>query len=111
MGLAIAAEPTPKTSQYSQKALLKNWALSRCLGRAYGAKEAEDDANRTAGAYFEFSRVPVERFEALSVLVDKYLRPDYRGSEGGSFNTMKCIDLFHSQELDSLSATLSRGGK
>lgn len=106
---AEAADPIPRTAKYSQKILLKNWALSRCLGQAYGVKAAQDDAYRTAGAYLEFSIVPVERFDSLSALVDKYLRADYRGSQEGSFNTMKCIDLFHSRELDRLAASLVRG--
>lgn len=104
---ASAADPTPQTGKYSQKTLLKNWTLSRCLGQAYGIKAAEDDAYRTAGAYLEFSRVPVERFERLSALVEKYLRADFRGSVEGSYNTMKCIDLFHSRELDRLATRLA----
>lgn len=108
---AWAVEPAPATARYSHKSLLKNWALSRCLGQAYGVKTVEEDAYRTAGAYFEFSRLPVERFDSLSALVEKYLRADYRGSIEGSYNTMKCIDLFHSRELDRLSERLARRGR
>lgn len=104
MAPALQAEPAvlPQTSQYSQKQLLKNWALSRCLGEISDNEAVAADANRSAAGYFEFSSVPVEGFEKLSALVGKYAGARYRGSVEGSFHTMQCIDLFHSAELERL---------
>jgi hypothetical protein len=96
-----------EASSYSQKTLMKNWALSRCLGQVYGDGKATEDANASASAYLEFGRQPIEAYEALSVVIGKYANKKYAGSLRSDFNTMKCIDLFHSKELDELSSKFS----
>lgn len=90
--------------KYSQKTLLKNWALSRCLGQVYVDGKAGQDATASASAYLEFGRQPIQVYEALGVIVDKHVNKKYAGSVRSEFNTMKCIDLFHSKELDDLSS-------
>lgn len=111
--LAICTVASPVYGQdhgarkYSQKLLLKNWALSRCLGQVYPNSKSADDANASASAYLEFGRQPIQVYEALSVIVDKYANKNYSGSVRAEFNTMKCIDLFHSKELDALSTKYS----
>ena len=95
------------TKNYSQKTLLKNWALSRCLGQVYTDGKTKEDANASASAYLEFGRQPLEVYETLSHLIDKYANKKYAGSVHSSFNTMKCIDLFHSKELDELASKFS----
>jgi hypothetical protein len=47
---AIAQEAATRT--YSQKTLLKNWALSRCLAKVFTDTATQDDANATAGDLF-----------------------------------------------------------
>lgn len=90
------------TSTYSQKTLLKNWALSVCLAKVAKNAEFKEDANATAGAYLEFGRQPIEAYDALRELVDRYVRRQYSGSVPSEFNTMKCIDLLNSKELEAL---------
>jgi hypothetical protein len=85
---------------YSQKTLLKNWALSRCLGRVATDEKSRSDAYATASAYLEFGHQGKEEYDGISVLVEKYVSTPYGGSIESNFNTMKCIDLFHSKELD-----------
>jgi hypothetical protein len=102
------AHAQEETSKYSQKMLLKNWALSRCLGQVYADEKTKEDANATAGAYLEFGRQPIESYEALSRLVDEYANRKYAGSIQSDFNTMKCIDLFNSEKLEKLVSKLSR---
>jgi hypothetical protein len=102
---AIAQENGAST--YSQKTLLKNWALSRCLGQVYADGKATEDANASASAYLEFGRQPIEAYEALAVVIGKYANRKYAGSVRSNFNTMKCIDLFHSTELDELVSKFS----
>lgn len=94
-------------SKYSQKTLLKNWALSRCLGQVYTDGKAKEDANASASAYLEFGRQPLAAYEAVGLIVDKYANKRYTGSVRSDFNTMKCIDLFHSKELDELAGKFS----
>jgi len=107
--LAMSQHAAAQESQirsYSQKTLLKNWALSRCLAQVAVGSAEKDDANATAGAYLEFGKQPLEAYEELGRLVDEYAGRAYRGSIESSFNTMKCIDLFHSRELDRLTDKL-----
>lgn len=89
-------------AELSQKELLKNWALSRCLATVYADPEVRDDASATAAAYLEFGNQPMGAYEALDALVDRYARQKRSGSVPSQFNTMKCIELFRSNELDSL---------
>ena len=93
------------TEHYSQEMLLKNWALSRCLAKSYGDKTVRDDANATASAYLEYGKQPIETYNQLDGLVDKYVSLAYGGSVKSDFNTMKCIDLYHSQELQEMVLT------
>lgn len=86
---------------YSQKTLLKNWALTVCFARISPDDAAKTDASATASAYLEFGKQPPEAYDELRALVGKYVGMKYGGHETkAEFNTMKCIDLFHSKELD-----------
>ena len=109
-GLLLAGQGLAQSEvrSYSQKTLLKNWALSSCLARVYEDQNTRDDASAAAAAYLEFGRQPIEAYESLERLVEKYASRKYFGSIQSDFNTMKCIDLFHSRELDSLVRRLLR---
>ncbi len=96
------------TQEYSQQTLLKNWAFSVCLASVSKNQEAIDDANATASAYLEFGKQPIEAYQALKKLSEQYAKRQYAGSIKSEFNTMKCIDLFHSKELDILVNELTR---
>lgn len=89
-----------------QKILLKNWTLSRCLAQVYTDTKTKDDANATAAAYLEAGRQSIDSYESLDALIKKYVNKKYSGSIKSEFNTMKCIDLLNSKELDSLSSKL-----
>ncbi len=94
-----ASAHTSLTEHYSQEMLLKNWALSRCLAKTYDDEKVRDDANATASAYLEYGKQSIETYNQLDELVDKYVNLAYGGSVKSDFNTMKCIDLYHSKEL------------
>ena len=98
---AVAQEPA--TAKYSQKTLLKNWALSRCVAQIAPDEASRKDANATAAAYLEFGHQPIETYEAIETLVGTFIKREYAGSTKSSYNTMKCVDLFYSAELDRLS--------
>ncbi|AFK64167.1 hypothetical protein TKWG_22710 [Advenella kashmirensis WT001] len=93
-------------SDDNQIKLFKYWALARCgatLSKQAGSAALEEDWSNTAAAYLEYSTVPLEANEAAQALVDKFLKTTTRsGSTGGSYESMKCIDLFNSKELDVL---------
>lgn len=104
-GVSAASDVSPK---YAQKALLKNWAMSRCLAEAYSDQSSKDDANASAAAYLESGNQPIEAYEKLGELAVKYAKLNYGSVSGSKLNTMKCIDLFNSKELDALASRLSR---
>lgn len=92
---------------YSQKTLLKNWALSRCLAQVYTDATSKNDANATASAYLERGRQSIDAYDELSTIIDKYAKRTYEGSIKSDFNTMKCIDLLNSKELERKTRTLT----
>jgi hypothetical protein len=96
----------PEASKYSQRDLLKNWAMSACLDFIATDQKARDDADATASAYMEFSKQPIEAFDGLRKLAQQYASKHYGGSIPSDFNTMKCIDLYHSKDLDTLVSKL-----
>ncbi|MEN3113429.1 T6SS amidase immunity protein Tai4 family protein [Uliginosibacterium paludis] len=85
---------------------MKNWALSACIARMAKDPETRNDASLTASAFLENSQQDLEDFEQLGKLVDDYLALQYGGSVKSDYNTMKCIDLFHSRKLDQLASRL-----
>ncbi|MCS0612296.1 type VI secretion system amidase immunity protein Tai4 [Massilia kyonggiensis] len=103
-----ARDGAPMTASYSQMDLLKNWALSTCLATVATDPAQRADANATAGAYMEFGRQAPEAYAALRELAENYAARRYNGSVEGRFDTMKCIDLFHSRELNSLATRLAK---
>jgi hypothetical protein len=86
----------------AQDQALKNWALSRCLAKANQSERAGDDAAKSAAAYLEMSKVGIEVYDKLDGLVDNYLKRAYGGSVKSDYNTMKCIDLYQSSDLQVL---------
>jgi len=91
-----------------QKMLMKNWALSTCFARIAEDQATKADAGLTASAYLENSQQDLEDFDKIDKLVEKYLAKKYGGSVASNYNTMKCVDLFHSKELDRLAGKLVR---
>ena len=97
----------PRTQTYSDKDMLKNWALSRCVAAIAKDETARDDAYATAGAYFEFAAYSLETYGKINEIVSRYVRKKYGGSIPSEFNTMKCIDMYHGKELDELVRTVT----
>jgi hypothetical protein len=111
--IAIAAQQVraqPMTANYDQKTLLKNWTLSVCLAQIAQDVRTAEDAGLTASAYLEYGHQGVEAYDELRKLVGKYKNLKYGGSVKAEYNTMKCIDLFHSKELERLTARLASKG-
>ncbi len=90
------------SAENPQAALLKKWALSRCLAKASADSPAGDDAAKTAAAYLEMGTAEIEVYEKVDALAGSYLKREYTGSVKSNYNTMKCLDLFDSDELDRL---------
>ncbi len=94
-------------STENQIKLFKFWALARCnatVSKQAGSPSLQEDWSNTASAYLEYLTLPLEANTAAESLVQEYLKTTRGGSAGGSYETMKCIDLFNSRALDALSA-------
>ncbi|MDH2433576.1 T6SS amidase immunity protein Tai4 family protein [Pokkaliibacter sp. MBI-7] len=106
-GLWLSQAQADTGTQYSAQDKLRNWALSHCLAKAYGTETAAGrDASITASIALEHSKASAESMQKLDAMVDKYLRRSYSGPVQGQFKTKKCLDLYTSAELKTLSKNI-----
>lgn len=104
-GSAVHSPEAPARS-YAQN--YKDMVLATCLAQAYKADPA---AARDAGSsvselrdwtYYDMEKAPDE----IKALVDAYLKRDYFNPlaeaevKGVRFDTLKCLDLYHSKALE-----------
>jgi hypothetical protein len=83
----------------------KDRALAACISAAYPGSPAGEDAGITQSAFLEWTYYDDEPGNAATdQLVKKYLQRDYsnpvEGYAGAKFDLLKCIDMYHSRELD-----------
>ena len=105
--LSCANKPDNNSLVDAEKLYFKNWTLSRCLSEIATNQSQKQDALNTASSYLEISSMPIEAFSSADELVKMFLAKNYSGSTQGTFNTKKCIDLFHSEELEKLYQSLA----
>ncbi|EKS66453.1 MULTISPECIES: type VI secretion system amidase immunity protein Tai4 [Caballeronia] len=102
--------PEAPSRTYAQN--YKDMVLAICVATAYkGSNDAAVDAGSSASAlrdwtYYDLDKSPAE----VEALVRKYLRRDYYNplveaeAKGADirFDFLKCLDLYHSKELERL---------
>jgi hypothetical protein len=93
---------------YSPIQYLKNFALSTCIADGYKSDDVVKDSTAAAGGYLELGSFPFEAYEQAAALGKTFLAKDYQGKSGEQLTLMKCIDFFHSKELDRLAKRYSR---
>jgi hypothetical protein len=101
---AVAGEVRVK---YSPVEYLKNFALSICVADGYTSEEAKKDSLAAADGYSELGGLPFEAYERAESLARQFLAKTYESASGQSLTLMKCIDLFHSKELDRIARAYS----
>lgn len=106
--LAAGAKIADGRVEYSPAQYLKNFALSRCIAEGYKSEEVVKDSSAAAGGYLELGSSPIEAYREADSLAQKFLAKDYQGKSGEKLTLMKCIDLFHSAELDQLAKRYGR---
>jgi len=101
------ASPQAGVRTYAQN--YKDMVLAECIATAYRSEQgAAVDAGSSASAlrdwtYYDWEKHP---YDEITSLVDKYLARDYRNPlveseiKGVRFDLLKCLDLYHSKELD-----------
>jgi hypothetical protein len=101
---AIAADPIAAI-QRDNGQNYKDRALAACISAAYKGSRAGEDASITQRAFLEWTYYDDDNGNAATdQLVEKYLHRDYgnpvEGYADAKFDLLKCIDMYHSKELD-----------
>lgn len=104
---AAADSPQAGARTYAQN--YKDMVLVTCVADAYkGDKHAATDAGSSVSALRDWTEYDLEKApDEIKGLVDKYLARDYRNPlveaeiKGVRFDLLKCLDLYHSDELGS----------
>ncbi len=86
----------------TSKLNFKNYALSTCIADGYKSKEIISDAAAAARGYLEFGELPLEAYTEATLLGRKYLKKTYKSKVGAKLSLMKCLDFYHSKELEAL---------
>ena len=94
--------------EYSAIQYLKNFALSACIAQGYAADEVVKDSRAAAGGYLELGSFSLEASMEAAALAKTFLARENEGKHGDKLTLMKCIDLFHSKELDQLARKHSK---
>ena len=88
---------------YTPIQYLKNYALSSCIADGYQSKDVINDASAGANGYKELGSLDIDAYNEAAVLGRKFLTKEYLSQNGEKLVLMKCIDFYHSKELDRLS--------
>jgi hypothetical protein len=101
-----AASPQAPNRSFGQN--YKDMVLATCVANAYkNDKAAPADAGSSVAALRDWTYYDLEKSpDAVKSLVDSYLARDYRNplaeseAKGVKFDFLKCLDLYHSKELE-----------
>jgi len=85
---------------YTPIQYLKNYALSSCIADGYQSKDVVNDASAGANGYMELGSLGIDAYNEAAVLGRKFLAKEYLSKSGEKLILMKCIDFYHSKELD-----------
>jgi hypothetical protein len=88
--------------EYSPIQYLKNYALSACIAGGYKSDEVVKDSSAAASGYLELGSLPFDAYTEAALLGRKFLAKKYQSISDEKLTLMKCIDFFHSEELDQL---------
>ncbi|WP_175820355.1 type VI secretion system amidase immunity protein Tai4 [Burkholderia sp. BCC0419] len=100
------SSPQAGARTYAQN--YKDMVLAECVATAYrNEPSAAMDAGSSASALMDWTDFDLERNpDASKSLVNRFLARDYRNPvveseiKGVRFDFLKCLDLYHSQELE-----------
>ncbi|CAO95668.1 T6SS amidase immunity protein Tai4 family protein [Erwinia tasmaniensis] len=87
---------------YTPSQYLKNYALSTCISQGYQSKEVKEDAAAAARGYLEFGDYSLAAHTAVRNLGKAFLAKEYTSQSGQPMTLAKCIDFYHSEQLDKL---------
>ncbi|NWD77154.1 type VI secretion system amidase immunity protein Tai4 [Pseudomonas gingeri] len=102
----IGTSPEANARSYGQN--YKDMVLATCIANAYrDDKSAAIDAGSSVSALRDWTEYDLEKApDSIKALVNRYLARDYHNPlaesevQGVRFDLLKCLDLYHSKELD-----------
>lgn len=83
----------------TESQLLKSYAVSQCIARAYPESPVSADAKAAAAGFLEYGSVGPEAYSEIVALADEALGKQYLGKGGEPLHVMKCIDLLFDKRL------------
>ncbi|MCA7923086.1 hypothetical protein DF047_07275 [Burkholderia cenocepacia] len=107
-GHATDATSSPQAGARTYAQNYKDMVLAECIATAYrNEPSAAMDAGSSASVLMDWTDFDLERNpDAGKSLVNRFLARDYRNPiveseiKGVRFDFLKCLDLYHSRELD-----------
>lgn len=97
--------------QYNATTMFKNYAISVCIAGGYKSEEVIEDASAGARGYLEFGSFPLDAYTEANALSEQFLAKPYEGMSGERLVLMKCIDFYHSRELDRIARKYAKKKK
>lgn len=99
---------SPQSGTRTHRQNYKDMVLATCIANAYRHdKDAAIDAGSSVSALRDWTAYDLEKApDEIKSLVDRYLARDYHNPlvdseiKGVRFDLLKCMDLYHSTELD-----------
>ncbi len=102
---AVAGTSTVMAPSRTNADNYKDRALAACIAEAYKGSPAGEDASITKSVFLDWTYYDDDKGNpATERLAEKYLARDYsnpfEGYVGAEFKLLKCLDMYHSQELN-----------
>ena len=111
ISLALGLQAQTVRQNYSPEQYFKNYALSVCLADAYKSDNEVKDASTSARGYLELGSYPLEAHTEAIELSKEFSKKNYKSITGDEIILMKCIDFYHSKELDKISKKYKKKSK
>lgn len=108
MSCAVGVAATPASAEsgatLSQGQILKNYALTACLGDGLApfSQELKADAADVEGVYLSQISFDMRAYKSVVELGLRFLEKSIPNRDGKKLTIMKCINFYQSAELDQL---------
>ena len=76
--------------------------ISTCIADGFNSKKVIQEASAAAREYLEPGGLSIEAYTEATIPGREFLKKRYNSKFGFDLTIMKCIDFFHSKELDQI---------
>jgi hypothetical protein len=112
--LEVAGERGPQAGLRTYKQNFKDMVLATCIAKAYQDEpRTSADVGSSVSALRDWTYYDLESGpDVIGALVNNYLKKDYSNPlveaeiKGIEFNFLKCLDLYHGNDLEDVAARL-----